>query len=450
MLWHTRRYADRHLQIQGPAVEIQPLLPEVRVGLRVYHRSSSTSSTLLLSATLRLAFRARLATAGGGSFPGAPPFARAAGTAPHVGGFVHPPPLPQPRARLRRRRQLGSGADEICGDVGAGSLGIISGFGRGWSMERRPAHEAARIRGLVSMAVGEGGSGAASRAFGAAEEERRARRRRQRRPKSVQGASRRGECQPEGRRLDRDGSGSSRSSTTAIRSSTAAAPPTLPDGAKAPAIKSEWEAVLQERLERKLRKPNRMRRARGALAVGEAAVEAATAAEGGGATTPSASPYPTHSSPPSSWLQQHQRQEKQQQIVASPWSHPAATAAASSPTKGQQLGGQAASDAENTSSALGAAGELSEAAGATAEIEGHDAGERWEVGEGEGKVVSKRNYGGSRNRNARKRIAPPPLKKWPPGGPFGASKAVAWHAQQVVQSAVTPMQVIRRVAVPLL
>eukprot|EP00904_Undaria_pinnatifida_P008124 jgi/Undpi1/4441/HiC_scaffold_17.g07795.m1 len=35
----------------------------------------------------------------------------------------------------------------------------------------------------------------------------------------------------------------------------------------------------------------------------------------------------------------------------------------------------------------------------------------------------------------------PPLKKRPPGGPFGASKARAWHAQQVVQSAVTPTQV---------
>lgn len=46
-------------------------------------------------------------------------------------------------------------------------------------------------------------------------------------------------------------------------------------------------------------------------------------------------------------------------------------------------------------------------------------------------------------RAVRGRVSPPPLKRRPPGGPFGASKAVAWHAQQVVQSAVTPMQVRR-------
>lgn len=43
-------------------------------------------------------------------------------------------------------------------------------------------------------------------------------------------------------------------------------------------------------------------------------------------------------------------------------------------------------------------------------------------------------------RDNTRRITPTLIKR-PPGGPFGASKARAWHAQQVVQSAVTPMQV---------
>lgn len=386
----------------------------------------------------------RSATAGRSSFPGAAPFARAAGTAPPVAGFAHPAPLPQPRPRLRRRRPLGGSTGASCGGVSSRFLGNIGSFGRGWSREAQP--ERGAPTGVVSMASWDG-SGAGSRAFGAAEGERRARRR-QRRPISFQGEPQRAECWPGDRRFDRG--------STAVRPSTAAASPTLPEGGgKVPAIKSEWEAVLQGRLERKLRKPNRKRRARGAVAVGETAA----AAGGGGIATPSASPYPTHSSPPTDWVQQRLQEEqyqhqhqRQQQSVASVLPQSAATTAAPPPrtTKpnDQQLSGQASRDAENTTaSGIGAAGVRPKTAGATPGIEDRGVGGRWEVGEGENNAVSERTGGGSRRRNARRSPPPPPLKRWPPGGPFGASKAVAWHAQQVIQSAVTPIQVNICVAV---
>ncbi|CAM9204774.1 unnamed protein product [Choristocarpus tenellus] len=38
-----------------------------------------------------------------------------------------------------------------------------------------------------------------------------------------------------------------------------------------------------------------------------------------------------------------------------------------------------------------------------------------------------------------------PLEKGPPGGPFDCSKQKSWHVQQVVQSAVTPLQAMRTV-----
>lgn len=235
-----------------------------------------------------------------------------------------------------------------------------------------------------------------------------------------------------------------------VRSSTATAPPMLPEGAKIPAIKSEWEAVLQERLERKLRKPNRKRRARGAMAVAEVEAEAV------GATSPPASPYPSTSSPPTDWLQQREQQEQQQGSgLAALSSRLAATAAApprSTPQQDdQQPQAQTSGEAEinTTASEVGTADVLVGApgTGTATGTEEQNAKGLLEGDEGEGIASSERAGGGSKGTNARRRAVPPPLKRWPPGGPFGASKAVAWHAQQVVQSAVTPMQV-KCVSVP--
>eukprot|EP00752_Nemacystus_decipiens_P014988 g13345.t2 len=375
-------------------------------------------------------------------------FSRAAEPAPAlVVGFAHPAPPPLPCARLRRRRQPGS-TDAFRGGDNTECFTNISSFDLGWVAERGLPR--ASRGAIVLTASGEGGAG--SRAFGATEEEHGAARRR-RRPKSVQSAPQRAEGST-GARLGRGGGGSRGS--TAVRSSTAAAPPTLPEEDKVPAIKGEWEAVLQERLERKLRKPSRKRRARGAAAAAASATAAAAEADAP-TTTPksrSTSPCPTRSSPPTDWLQQQRQQGEHHQRgggLASSFPQPAATLAVPPRTTrqdDQQLESLVSADAEeSTTSEIAVAGAPPGESGTGIATGSEEQGTRVKRGGGEGNdtAVSKSAGGSSRRRNARRRVAPPPLKRWPPGGPFGASKTVAWHAQQVVQSAVTPMQAMRAV-----
>lgn len=343
-----------------------------------------------------------------------------------------------------RRRRLDS---DSCRAGGNGSSALEKADGAGRTNDIVGRHRPAAARKLaVSMGLGE----AAER--GRREEPQRLRRLAQssetvlttvpsiiaaRRESGVQ----RLECSARGRSDGGAGGGGGRS-RVALEARAAMAVVPAPteevDTAAAAAAagpgESEWEAVLRERLERKLRKPNRKRRARRAAA-------AATAS--GAPASSSASPHPVSSST-STQSQQHDVPARTE----------TETTLATDPAVGYLRPQPSAARAE-----IGNGVYRQRTKHAEGEEEERDDINRWREARGRDKSeasttseVATRTGGGRRSGTGteevvaagRSGVGPPPLKRRPPGGPFGASKAVAWHAQQVVQSAVTPMQVTKR------
>ncbi len=284
---------------------------------------------------------------------------------------------------------------------------------------------------MATSARGDAGARAFGTVEGEGEEEERLRRGRRRKrqhrsrdpSRGVRGAGRLSkpgllECSTGGR-FDAAGGGAAAAdgrSSTAVKAGSAAATQARPEGVEAPvaAASGEWQTVLQERLERKLRKPNRRRRARAAPAPAPA----------GESVPASASRHATSSSQTTAVV-------AAAETAAAAAATPASTTTTAATARRHHKPEGAAAEAENAGTS--APGTATGAEAETQRLKG-----LWAGGEGE---TSKRRKKIARRRVAEGRADPPPVKKWPPGGPFGASKAVAWHAQQVIQSAVTPMQV---------